>query len=106
VPTGPALSKARARLGELPMREAFELHAARSDDGPGEDGTAFGLELIIFGGTTIEVLSCPELAVEFGVPEGGAKPKIRIVGHLQAGTRRRKAAAVGGYLDGENAHRR
>jgi hypothetical protein len=102
VPAGPALSKARARLGELPMRKAFELHAARSDDGPGEDGTASGLELTIFDGTTIEVFSCPELAEEFGVPEGGTKPKIRIVGHLQAGTRKWKAAAVRGYLDGEN----
>jgi hypothetical protein len=37
------------------------------------------------------------------VPEGGTKPKIRIVAHLQAGTRRWKAAAVGGYHDGENA---
>jgi hypothetical protein len=43
------------------------------------------------------------LAAEFGVPEGGTKPKIRIVAHLQAGTRRWKAAAVGGYHDGENA---
>jgi hypothetical protein len=101
-PTGPALSKARERLGEQVMRKVFELDAARPDIRPGPGGTAFGLELTVFDGTTAEVFSCPELAAELGVPEGGTKPKIRIVAHLQAGTRRWKAAAVGGYHDGEN----
>jgi Insertion element 4 transposase N-terminal/Transposase DDE domain len=101
-PTGPALSKARERLGEQVMRKVFELDAARADITPGPGGTAFGLELTVFDGTTAEVCSDPVLAEEFGVPEGGTKPKIRLVAHLQAGTRRWKAAAVGGYHDGEN----
>jgi Insertion element 4 transposase N-terminal len=45
VPTGPALSQARARLGEQPARRAFELDAARDDVPPAAAGTAFGLEL-------------------------------------------------------------
>ena len=102
VPTGPAYSKARERLGEQAMRRAFELDAARADIPPEAVSTAFGLELTVFDGTTAEVFNCPELAAEFGVPEGGTKPKIRIVAHLQAGTRRWKAAAAGGYHDGEN----
>jgi hypothetical protein len=102
-PSGPALSKARDRLGEQVMRRVFELDAARPDIVPGAGGTAFGLELTVFDGTTAEVFNDPGLAAEFGVPEGGTKPKIRIVAHLQAGTRRWKAAAVGGYHDGENA---
>jgi hypothetical protein len=101
-PTGPALSKARGRPGEQVMRKVFELDAARADITPGPGGTAFGLELTVFDGTTVEVFSDPMLAEEFGVPEGGTKPKIRLVAHLQAGTRRWKAAAVGGYHDGEN----
>jgi hypothetical protein len=102
-PSGPALSKARNRLGEQVMRRVFELDAARPDIVPDAGGTAFGLELTVFDGTTAEVFNDPGLAAEFGVPEGGTKPKIRIVAHLQAGTRRWKAAAVGGYHDGENA---
>ena len=102
-PSGPALSKARDRLGEQVMRRVFELDAARPDIVPGAGGTVFGLELTVFDGTTAEVFNDPGLAAEFGVPEGGTKPKIRIVAHLQAGTRRWKAAAVGGYHDGENA---
>src|SRR5437762_7479 len=66
-------------------------------------GTAFGLELVIFDGTTLDLFNCPELAAEFGVPEGGRHPKLRLVALLQAGTMRWKAAAIGGYHDGENA---
>jgi hypothetical protein len=103
VPTGPAFSLARARLGERPMRRAFELDASRGDVPPAAGGTLFGLELVIFDGTTLDLFNCPDLAAEFGVPEGGTHPKLRVVALLQAGTMRWKAAAVGGYHDGENA---
>jgi hypothetical protein len=102
VPTGPAFSRARGRLGEDTVRRAFELDAARDDVPLAAGGTAFGLELVIFDGTTLGLFDCPELAAEFGVPEGGTHPKLRAVGLLQAGTMRWKAAALGGYHDGEN----
>jgi hypothetical protein len=102
VPTGAALSQARARLGEDPVRRAFELDAARGDVPLAAGGTAFGLELVIFDGTTLDLFACPGLAAEFGVPEGGTHPKLRAVGLLQAGTMRWKAAALGGYHDGES----
>ncbi len=103
VPTGPALSQARARLGEGPARRAFEIDAARGDVPLAAGGTAFGLELVIFDGTTFDLFGCPELAREFGVPRLGTNPKLRAVALLQAGTMRWKAAALGGYHDGENA---
>jgi len=103
VPTGPALSQARARLGEEPARRAFELDAARDDVPLAAGGTAFGLELVIFDGTTFDLFACPELAAEFGVPRLGTNPKLRAVALLQAGSMRWKAAALGGYHDGENA---
>ena len=84
------------------MRKVFELGAARAGIRPGPGGTAFGLELTVFDGTTAEVFSDPVLAQKSGVPEGGTKPKIRLVARLQAGRLRWKAAAVGGYHDGEN----
>ena len=40
---------------------------------------------------------------EFGVPRLGTNPKLRAVALLQAGSMRWKAAALGGYHDGENA---
>jgi hypothetical protein len=103
VPTGPALSLARARLGGPPMWRAYELDAARGDVPLAAGGTAWGLELVVFDGTTLDLFSCPELAAEFGVPEGGTHPKLRVVALLQAGTLRWKAAALGGWHDGENA---
>lgn len=103
VPTGPALSQARARLGEAPARRAFELDAARGDVPLAAGGTVFGLELVIFDGTTLDLFGCPELAGEFGVPRLGTNPKLRLVGLLQAGTMRWKAAALGGYHDAETA---
>src|SRR6266571_3918609 len=76
VPTGPALSKARARSGEHVARRAFELDAARTD---------------------------AELDAAFGVPAGGRNPVLRLVALVRTATHRWAAAAIGGYHDGENA---
>lgn len=103
VPTAPAYSKARVRSGESPARAMFETDAARTDIPAGDDGSAFGLELTQIDGTTLELFNDPVLAEESGVPAPGAKPLLRLVGLLHAGTRRRRAAVVGRYLDGENA---
>ena len=65
-------------------------------------GRVFGLELVIFDGTTFDLFGCPKLAAEFGVPRLGTNPKLRF-GLLQAGSMRWKAAALGGYHDGETA---
>jgi hypothetical protein len=102
-PSGPALSKARALLGEQVMRRVFELDAARTDLELGIGATWHGLETTGLDGTTIELFSNDELADAFGVPAGGTKPKIRIAAHVRTGSRRWIAAAAGGYHDGENA---
>jgi len=103
VPTGPALSKARALLGEQVMRRVFELDAARADVELGIGAAWHGMETTAFDGTTAELFSNDELAGAFGVPTGGTKPKLRIVAHVRTGSRRWIGAAVGGYHDGENA---
>ncbi|HEY6315286.1 MAG TPA: IS4 family transposase [Streptosporangiaceae bacterium] len=102
-PSGPALSKARALLGEQVMRRVFEIDAARTDLEPGAGATWHGMQATGMDGTTIELFNNGELADAFGVPAGGTKPKIRIAAHVRTGSRRRIAAAVGGYHDGENA---
>ena len=103
VPAGPALSKARALLGEQVTRRAFELDAARSDIELGIGSAWHGMETTAFDGTTAELFNNDELAGAFGVPTGGTKPKLRIVAHVRTGSRRWIGAAVGGYHDGENA---
>ena len=101
-PSGPALSKARALLGEQVMRRVFEIDAARADLELGIGATWHGLETTGMDGTTIELFPDDGLAEAFGVPAGGTKPKIRIAAHVRTGSRRWIAAAVGGYHDGEN----
>ena len=101
-PSGPALSKARALLGEQVMRRIFELDAARADTELGIGARWHGMETTGIDGTTIELFNNDELAEAFGVPSGGTKPKIRIAAHVRTGSRRWIAAAAGGYHDGEN----
>ena len=101
-PSGPALSKARVLLGEQVMRRIFEIDAARADADLGIGAAWHGMEVTAIDGTTIELFNCDELAEAFGVPTGGTKPKLRIAAHVRTGSRRWIAAAVGGYLDGEN----
>jgi hypothetical protein len=103
VPTGPAYSKARARSGEAPARAMFFHDAARDDIPAGQDGSAFGMELTVTDGTTLELFRNEELTEAFGTSAPGGKPLLRLVGLLHSATRRWGAAAVGRYLDGENA---
>jgi len=103
VPTGPALSKGRTRLGEQVTQRAFELDAARTDVELGIGSAWHGMETTAFDGTTAELFNNDELAEAFGVPAGGTKPKVRVVAHVRTGSRRWIGAAVGGYHDGENA---
>ena len=100
-PSGPALSKARVLLGEQVMRRIFEIDAVRAGADLGTL-TWHQMEVTAIDGTTIELFSNDELAEAFGVPTGGTKPKLRIAAHVRTGSRRWIAAAVGGYLDGEN----
>ncbi len=101
-PSGPALSRARALLGEQVMRRIFELDAARTDLQLGIGATWHGMETTGLDGTTLELFSNDELTDAFGVPTGGTKPKLRLVAHMRTGSRRWIAAAAGGYHDGEN----
>ena len=101
-PSGPALSKARALLGEQVMRRIFEIDAARSDADLEISAIWHGMEVTGIDGTTIELFSCDELAEAFGVPSGGTKPKLRMAAHVRTASRRWIAAAIGGYHDGEN----
>ena len=84
-PTGPAFSKARALPGEQVMKRVFELDAARSDADLGIGATWKGLETTAIDGTTADLFSNDDLADAFGVPAGGSRPQLRIVGHVRTG---------------------
>jgi len=102
VPAGPAFSKARKLLGEHVMRRLSELDAARSDADLGIAQLWKDLEITALDGTTMELFRNEVLTCEFGTPADGARPLLRITAHVRAATRQWIAAAIGGYLDGEN----
>jgi hypothetical protein len=102
VPSGPAFSKARTLLGEQVMKRLFELDAARADADLGIAQLWKGLEITALDGTTMELFRSTVLAEMFGIPADGARPLLRIAAHVRTATRRWIAAAIGGYLDGEN----
>jgi transposase IS4-like protein/DDE family transposase len=100
VPTANALSKARVRLDEAPLRALFQASAA-AGPAPGAGSFAFGLELTAFDGTTLELAGEEALCAQFGVPTGGPRPLARVVTLVSVGSRRVVAAAIGGYHDSE-----
>ena len=102
VPSGPAFSKARALLGDQVMKRLFELDAACGDADLGIAALWKGLETTALDGTTMELARNDVLAAVFGIPADGARPLLRIAAHVRTATRRWIAAAIGGYLDGEN----
>jgi hypothetical protein len=100
VPSASALSQARGRVGEAPVRHLFEASAA-APPAPGIGGCAFGLELTAFDGTTLELPAEPDLIEEFGRPTGGPRPLARVVTLVTCGNRRVRAAAIGAYHTSE-----
>jgi Insertion element 4 transposase N-terminal len=95
VPTGPALSQARVRLGDEPVRVLFE-HTART--GPGtaswkfpqvKDSKVFGLEVSATDGTTLDLPWEGTVGTEFATPSGGKHPQA------QRGSRARSGAGRG-----------
>lgn len=92
-PSGAALSQARTRLGEQPMRELFAATAATVlPDTPGT--SAFGLVLTAFDGTVIDLPASKENIAAFPVPAGGRFPQVRLVTLVACGSRWQLAAAM------------
>jgi hypothetical protein len=99
-PGASALSQARGRLKEEPVRLLFEAGAA-APPAPGIGSFAFGLLLTAFDGTTVELPAEDDLIAEFGCPTGGPRPLARIVTLVTCGDRRIQAAAIGSYHTSE-----
>jgi hypothetical protein len=82
VPSGSALSQARARLGELAVRRVFELGAGRGDADLGLTALWKGLEVTALDGTTMELARNAALAREFGSSPEAGRPLLRVVARL------------------------
>ncbi len=101
VPTGSALSQARARVDEKVFQALFRATAGEPDQGPVVGATEFGLELTAFDGTTFDLADTDAIRICFATPTGGRHPQARVVTLTVCGTRRVRAAAVGSYATSE-----
>ena len=106
VPSQPAISQARARLGTEPLRELFARGCVplATEATPG----AFwrGLRVMSIDGTVLDVPDTPENAVELGRPGSGrgersAFPQLRLVGLGECGTHAVTGVALGACTTGE-----
>ena len=95
LPASPALTRARQRLGSKPLELLFDLRrgALAGPETPG--AFAFGLRLVAWDGTGIDVADTPENAREFGVTQGG-NPQVRLLALTECATR----AVIDAAFDG------
>ena len=100
-----AITQARVRLGEAPLRELFR-RVARPLAEPGTPGAWYrGRRLVSFDGTTIDVPDLPALERDFGRPSSprgvSGFPQLRLLALLETGTHAIFAAALDGVATGE-----
>lgn len=105
VPSTSAISQARSRLGEAPMKALFERVAVPMAR-PGTRGAWFGRwRVMAVDGVILDLPDTPANNAEYehagGTGHGGAFPVVRIVGLAECGTHAIVAAALGDYRAGE-----
>lgn len=104
VPTTSALSQARARLGEAPLRALFEAVAVPVATA-GTPGAWLGTwRLMAIDGVMIDMPDTPENRAAFPKPEGGTRrpfPQSRTVGLTEIGTHAVIAITIGTIRTGE-----
>jgi len=108
VPQKSAFSKARQRVGSLPLRRLFEETAVPMAS-PSTPGAWYRQwRVMSLDGSTLEVPDTPENDEHFGRPtvsrgEKSAYPRLRWVALGEAGTRALVGLEVGSYGDGEKS---
>jgi len=97
VPSSPALTRARQRLGVEPLRLLFDrLRGPRAT--PATPGAfAFGRRLVAWDSTGIDVADTEGNVAAFGRAGGGGHPQLRLLTLLECGTHALLGAAFDGY---------
>ena len=97
VPTSPAMTKARKRLGPAPMAVLFD----RVRGPGGRVGTrgvvAFGRRVVAWDGTGIDVADTQVNATAFGRAGAAGHPQLRLLALLECGTHALIDAAFDGF---------
>ncbi|MFH8387768.1 IS4 family transposase [Kitasatospora sp. NPDC018058] len=91
LPTSSALTRARQRLGDKPLQALFERRCGILATPACPGAFAFGLRLVAWDGSALDVPDTPENAREFGFTgrEGTNKsgnPQVRLMSLIECGT--------------------
>lgn len=91
LPTSSALTRARQRLGDKPLQALFERRCGARAAPATPGAFAFGLRLVAWDGTALDVPDTPENAAAFGFTgrEGTNKsgnPQVRLMALIECGT--------------------
>lgn len=91
LPTSSALTRARQRLGDKPLQALFERQCGAKATPTTPGAFAFGLRLVAWDGTALDVPDTPENATEFGFTgrDGTNKsgnPQVRLMALIECGT--------------------
>ncbi|MEU1441266.1 IS4 family transposase [Streptomyces mirabilis] len=103
VPSDGAISLARYRLGEVPVRNLFDEVAAPVADERTPGAFWRGLRLMAVDGTVFDVPSGRHNEAAFAVPAGGSRPQARLVALAECGTLALAGAAFDSIDIGERA---
>lgn len=106
VPSQPAISQARARLGVKPLAELFARGCVPLADEDTRGAFWRGRRVMSIDGTVLDVPDTPANAAEFGRPgtgrgDGSAFPQLRLVGLGECGTHAVVGVAMGACTTGE-----
>jgi hypothetical protein len=96
VPSRPALCRARQRLGSKPFELLFDLLRGPLAAAGAAGASAFGLRVVAWDGTGIDVPGTPGNAAAFGGPAGGG-PQLRLLALVECGTHALIDAAFDGF---------
>lgn len=112
IPSEEALSRARTRLGPVPLQLLFEQVAGPLATTATPGGFWRGRRVLSVDGTTLDVQDTPANWTRFGGPGttsesgralAGGFPKMRVVALAECGTRALIAAKLGSYATSEKA---
>jgi hypothetical protein len=95
LPTSPALSRARQRLGAKPLELLFDLRRGALASAATPGAFAFGLRLVAWDGTAVDVAGTAANAAAFGPAQGG-NPQVRLLALTECGNRALIDAVFGG----------
>jgi Insertion element 4 transposase N-terminal/Transposase DDE domain len=96
VPSAAALCRARQRLGSKPFELLFDLLRGPLAAAGAPGAFAFGLRVVAWDGTGIDVPGTAVNAAAFGGPAGGG-PQLRLMALIECGTRALLDAALDGF---------